>query len=641
MGADEHSRSTYEQTTSDASPNHSVYGDANVATAAGIHRSGSIRSALERHRKRGGSAATGNTIGAAIAAANHSSLPLHTPYSTSVPKLTGFAIASKKRNKDFHTLFKSVPDDDYLIEDYSCHLCFSSNILGWITTLVIRFDEIVAVEKRNTALIFKNGLMISTLQNRHIFASFTSRDATYDLIINIWKLGHHTLEITADKTEKTMDDPAVPLQHDDVRSGSEDGSDEEDDVYDEDDDNTYSTPESVTVANTSFPEADTEKTGTRKLSTTGGTGGTASDVPPAAAGNGQDFPGPATHGPTDCGDEANHYDRVVGDDVMPAPLGKVYDLLFGPASVNFIQKFIVENQRCTEYTAEDRKGLTSDNKTRTFTYIKPLNAPIGPKQTKCIVAETLDAIDLSKAVNVTVSTQTPDVPSGNVFTVNCTVEWSGKSWIKSPIEKGANDGQVQYCNDLFGAIRLAISTRPRTGTNSGVATKSKKKARKSNAAESSPIVPAVAPAPPPTNWGPLEPARFLLEPVVDIAKPFLAGNLVYGLLAGLMIATWFGFGSQPTTHSTGVYNSGAHAYMGFPTYPDRIVAYEEMWRREESQLWDWLEERVQLVEDRLREEKMDELQIKEAIAVTQRKLDLLKEAMEKRIAAKERMGESI
>ncbi|KAL1895387.1 hypothetical protein Cpir12675_003248 [Ceratocystis pirilliformis] len=703
MGADEHSQSMYEKSTSDASPNHSVYGDANVATAAGIHRSGSIRSALERHRKRGGSAATGNTIGAAIAAVNHPSLPLHTPYSTSVPKLTGFAIASKKRNKDFHTLFKSVPDDDYLIEDYSCalqreilcqgrlyvsegHLCFSSNILGWITTLVIRFDEIVAVEKRNTALIFKNGLMISTLQNRHIFASFTSRDATYDLIINIWKLGHHTLEITADKTEKTMDDPTVPLQHDDVHSGSEDGSDEEDDVYDEDDDNTYSTPESVTMANSSFPEADTEKTGTRKLSTTGGTGGTASDVPPASAGSGQDFPGPATHGPTDCGDEANHYDRVVGDDIMPAPLGKVYDLLFGPASVNFLQKFIIENQRCTEYTTEDRKGLTSDNKTRTFTYIKPLNAPIGPKQTKCIVTEMLDVIDLSKAVNVTVSTQTPDVPSGNVFTVkthyclswaennqtriqvNCTVEWSGKSWIKSPIEKGANDGQVQYCNDLFGAIRLAISTRPRAGTNSGAATKSKKKSRKSNAAESSPIVPAVAPAPPPTNWGPLEPARFLLEPVVEIAKPFLAGNLVYGLLAGLLIATWLGFGSQPTTHSTGVYNSGAHTHMGFSTYPDRIVAYEEMWRREESQLWDWLEERVQLgrmmgdpsatssgtppgmrrkptesrtVEDRLREEKMDELQIKEAIAVTQRKLDLLKEAMEKRVAAKERMGEGI
>ncbi|KAL5614921.1 hypothetical protein BROUX41_004998 [Berkeleyomyces rouxiae] len=696
-GIDDHARSMYEQTASDVSPNHSVYGDGNIAPASGIHRSSSIRSALERHRKRGGSAATGNTIGAAIAAVNQSSLPLNPPYSASVPKLTGFAIASKKRNKDFHSLFKSVPDDDYLIEDYSCalqreilcqgrlyvsegHLCFSSNILGWVTTLVIRFDEIVAVEKRNTALIFKNGLMISTLQNRHIFASFTSRDATYDLIINIWKLGHHTLEITADKTEKTMDDPVVPLQPDDGRSGSEDDSDEEDDVYDEDDDNIDGTPESVTLANTSFPEADTEKTGTRKLSTTGGSGGGSGDTPPIVASNGQDFPGPATHAPTDCGDEANHYDRVVGDDIMPAPLGKVYDLVFGLGSVNFIHKFLTEGQKCTEYTTEDKKGLTSDNRTRNCTYIKPLNAAIGPKQTKCIVSENLDTIDLNKAVNVTVSTQTPDVPSGNVFMVkthyclswaennqtriqvNCTIEWSGKSWIKGPIEKGANDGQVQYCNDLFAAIRLAISTRPRAGTNSGAAAKSKKKPRKSNAAESSPVTQVAVSVPPPVNWGVLEPARFVLEPLVDIAKPLLSGNILYGLLAGILIATWFGLGSRSAPYPAAAYTGGINPQMGFPAYPDRIAAYDEMWRREESQLWEWLEERVQLgrmtgdpaasssgalpgmrrkpieprtLEERLREEKMDEREIQEAIVVTQRKLDMLKEVIEKRTAAKQ------
>jgi hypothetical protein len=176
----------------------------------GVQRTSSLRSALRQsHRKRGSSVTTGTTIGAAIAAANSS---LAHP-NLSAPKLTGFAIASKKRNRDFHDLFKSVPDDDYLIEDYSCalqreilahgrlyvsegHLCFSSNIFGWTTTLVMSFDEIVSVEKRSTALLFKNGLMISTLHAKHIFASFTSRDATYDLIVNIWKLGHPTLKST-------------------------------------------------------------------------------------------------------------------------------------------------------------------------------------------------------------------------------------------------------------------------------------------------------------------------------------------------------------------------------------------------------------------------------------------------------------
>jgi len=108
-----------------------------------------------------GEPAVGQIV-AAIAAANAS--VAHPTNLRNAPKITGFAVASKKRNRDFHQLFRSVPDDDYLIEDYSCalqreilahgrlyvsegHLCFSSNIFGWVTTLVMSFDEIVSVEK--------------------------------------------------------------------------------------------------------------------------------------------------------------------------------------------------------------------------------------------------------------------------------------------------------------------------------------------------------------------------------------------------------------------------------------------------------------------------------------------------------------
>lgn len=92
-------------------------------------------------------------------------------------QITGFAVASSKRNADFHAMFQSVPEDDYLIEgeyflkahlnacspqhlllpDYGCalvreilvhgrlyisenHLCFNSNIFGWVTNVSdIRF----------------------------------------------------------------------------------------------------------------------------------------------------------------------------------------------------------------------------------------------------------------------------------------------------------------------------------------------------------------------------------------------------------------------------------------------------------------------------------------------------------------------
>lgn len=389
-------------------------------------------------------------------------------------------MASKKRNRDFHGLFKSVPDDDYLIEDYSCalqreilahgrlyvsegHLCFSSNILGWSTTLVMSFDEIVSVEKRSTALVFKNGLMISTLHAKHVFASFTSRDSTYDLIVNIWKLGHPTLRSTlngvslgdetgGDKTEKIDVDEAVADADANSASvsdaGDGDSDDDDEEMYDEDEDDD-DVPQATQMTETSSAETDGEKLTTRKVSaavTGAGTAGKPDGAPaPATAAN---FPGPTTHAPTECTEPDSHYEVALADDVVPAPLGQVYDFIFGPTSVNWMSKWLTVDQKCLDLQMEDKKGLTNDNKTRHYTYIKPLYASIGPKQTKCIVDETVEALDLERSVSVLVAVQNPDVPSGNVFSVktkycltwaennstrivvNCVIEWTGKSWLK-------------------------------------------------------------------------------------------------------------------------------------------------------------------------------------------------------------------
>lgn len=445
-----------------------------------IGRTGSLRNSAKVHRKRGSSVTTGGTsvtIGAPMSTI-HSS-PVSQPGANfSAQKLTGFAIASKKRNRDFHTIFKSVPDDDYLIEDYSCalqreilahgrlyvsegHLCFSSNILGWTTTLVMSFDEIVSVEKRSTALVFKNGLMISTLHAKHIFASFTSRDATYDLIVNIWKLGHPTLTSTlngvrlegtgGDKTEKLDAEPAgidgEVQAGSETEDGSEDEEDDEEEFYDEEENDQVP---NEAAAEPASGDGEPEKAVTRKASSMMATNGAApaasKDVPgpPGAA----DFPGPVSHSPTDCGDSASHYERIVGDEVIQAPLGKVYSLMFGQGSVTWLAKFLTDVVKGTELVFEDKKGLNLDNRSRSYTYIKPLNASIGPRSTKCITSETLDSLDFEKSANLTMTTQTPDVPSGNVFTVktkyclswaennatrvqvNCTIEWTGKSWLK-------------------------------------------------------------------------------------------------------------------------------------------------------------------------------------------------------------------
>ncbi|KAI0160908.1 hypothetical protein GGR52DRAFT_582461 [Hypoxylon sp. FL1284] len=680
-------RSVYEQAAT--WPPTSVY-----EGKSGIQRSSSIRSALGRRRKRGstgGTAGTGTTIGAAIAAANAS--VAHPSAAGSAPKLTGFAIASKKRNRDFHVLFKSVPDDDYLIEDYSCalqreilahgrlyvsegHLCFSSNILGWATTLVMSFDEIVSVEKRNTALVFKNGLMITTLHAKYVFASFASRDSTYDLIVNIWKLGHPSLQSTlngvslegtgGDKTEKLEDATATTGSQ--SATGSElEESEDGDDVYDEDLDH-EDVPDVTQPSEVSPAETDGEKSGARKVSGALASNGATekTDFAPAPSGA-ADFPGPATHAPTECGDADAHYDIVVGDDVVPAPLGKVYNLMFGPASVSWMGKWLTNEQKCTDLQIEDKKGLTLDNKTRNYTYIKPLYASIGPRQTKCIVNETMESMDLEKAVSILVTTQNPDVPSGNVFcvktkycltwaennathvTINCTIEWTGKSWLKGPIEKGAKDGQTTYCKDIFASLKAAVSSIPRQATINGGAAKGKKKRAKGKLHQVSKesldgqvdLVSSKS-----HDWGVLEPVHGILGPIVDIIRPVLTGNVVYGLLVGLLVATWFGFGFNGQPRGTPYGRD-----LGFLGYPERAVAYEEIWRREESDLWDWLEERVGLhrlngeampvrkrvleprtVEEKLREERMNEREVEEALRVTEEKLEVLKSMMDRKKA---------
>ncbi|KAL5332069.1 hypothetical protein ACEPPN_001612 [Leptodophora sp. 'Broadleaf-Isolate-01'] len=660
-------------------PNGSVF-----EGKSGLQRSGSIRSAIGNRRKRGSSAATGTTIGAAIAAANSS---LGNP-NAGAQKITGFAVASKKRNRDFHQLFRSVPDDDYLIEDYSCalqreilahgrlyvsegHLCFSSNIFGWVTTLVMSFDEIVSVEKRSTALVFKNGLMISTLHAKNIFASFTSRDSTYDLIVGIWKLGHPSLRSSlngvrieetggGDKTEKDDGNPA-PGSQSGSESDSEEGE-EGDDVYDEDEEDEDGM--SFTQAEGSVAGSDAgERVVSRKPSAAVVTNGAPAEKSKdeSLASPGTDFPGPATHAATECTDQETHYAKVIGDEIIQAPLGKIYSLMFGPASVTWMRNWLTVEQKCLELTIEDssKKPLALDNKVRYYSYIKPLNGAIGPKQTKCLSTETLESFDLEKAVSVSISTQTPDVPSGNVFStktkyclswaegnatriqMNCAIEWTGKSWLKGPIEKGANDGQVQYAKDIIAALKTAVSSR--RGTLVPASGKKGKKGRKGRESKSISKTTDGASDSKPTadDWGMLEPLHGILGPVISIFQPLLTGNILYGLFVGLLVATWFGFGFRGGSSS----GNQPMAYFGTP---DRIAAYEEIWRREESELWEWLEDRVGMdrlrdptnmpieartMQDKLKDERMEDREIDDAIRVTEEKLKVLKATMDKRKAA--------
>ncbi|KAK8164983.1 hypothetical protein BKA80DRAFT_234805 [Phyllosticta citrichinensis] len=538
-------------------------------------------------------------------------------------KLTGFAVAPAKRNREFHGQFKSVPDDDYLIEDYSAalqrdillhgrlyvsegHICFASNILGWVTNLIISFDEVVSIEKKSTAVIFPNAIVITTLHARNVFASLVSRDSTYDLLIGIWKISHPNLKSSLN---------GVAL-----------------------DNGTATTNGAAPKDNGNIEPA------------------------PNGAPASQGFPGPTAHAETSCGDEAEHFSNLLMDTTIPAPLGKVYSLMFGPMSGTFMRKWLIEDQKSQDLQMEDDKqGLCDTKKTFNYSFIKPLNASIGPKQTKCIINQTLDQFDLERAVTVTCSTQNPDVPNGNIFVVktkycltwgpgnstrlvmNHTIEWSGKSWLKGPIEKGTNDGQGVYAKDLMAALRAACSAKPIAKAATGGKIKNKK-GRKKGAAATSPEIATAAPlasADKGGDWGLLEPLHGPLRPITDLMPGFVSAQVVVLFLGLLLFTSWLRGGAPAAGRNISPYDLAT---------PARIAAYEEMWRREESELWDWLEERVRM--DRTtpmtagqgpsrrasaamgqkvlaETERMSQRQIEEAIRVTQNKLETLREAVER------------
>ncbi|KAJ9664309.1 hypothetical protein H2198_000238 [Neophaeococcomyces mojaviensis] len=674
-------------------PNGSIF----EGETSGVKRTNSVRSKLQNRRSRGSSVATGHsTIGAMIGA---STATVANP--ATGPKLSGFAIAPKQRNRAFHQQFRSVPEDDFLIEDYSCalqkeillagrlyisegHICFSSNILGWITTLIISFEEIVGIEKENTAIVIPNAIAVQTLHARHIFRSLLSREATYDLMIGIWRVSH------PDSFQKSMNGKrlaAGEVSKDNVTTngeagdaqGSEDETDEES-GSDNDDGSEPSIGSSGSIAGSEF--LDSKSINRNPSTSANGPGPTVAASAALAAGEAtsavmptvaatdaaQDFPGPTTHTPTECTDSATHYDKIIKDEVIPAPLGKVYSLLYGPQSTAFVRKFLVDGVSKAQdlQLEEDKKGLDNDTKSRQYRYIKPLGGSIGPRQTNCITTENLDFFDLEKAVSVTCTTQTPDVPSGSAFStktrycltwapgnatrfqMNMTIEWTAKSWLKGPIEKGALDGQTQYGDDLVKTLKGALGrSRAATMGSKVVKGKKKKKSSKRDKSES-----AQAEAEHEESWGPLDFLRPLLGPIVAPARPFVKMETIVTILAFMVLWMWF---RGPT--------AGSSAALSRSQRLQHMTVYDDLWRREESELWEWLQDRAgvdgSLLRDRLKdqasldkdskqkakqrqrllrskdiqiklgEEKKSRKEMEEAVRVTQERLDMLQRALEK------------
>ncbi|KAK9450859.1 uncharacterized protein V1518DRAFT_431545 [Limtongia smithiae] len=539
-------------------------------------------------------------------------LPVSNPgFNGSTARITGYAVASPKRNREFHQLFRSVPEEDSLIEDYGCalsreillqgrlyiseqHICFNSNILGWVTNLVISFDEVMSLEKRTTAGLFQNAIMVQTLHARNVFASLISRDSTFDLMYKIWQNGGMPNSSSSDTGS---------IYSSGGESGNDDGSDN----------------------NGGDGDRSTEKN-------EAGDAGGAGAVSVATT----EF-GPAKHAPTQCAcAPAEHY-KIVCDEKVNAPLGTVSNLLWGE-DLTFFKHFMTtvsKLQDLTTPTAFDADE--SGKKTRKFNYVKPLNYSIGPKQTRCNTTETILNWDYETYVSTIVTTETPDVPYGNQFLtktkycltwgennttrilIMCVLDWTGKPFIKGAIEKGATEGQIQTSKDLVEALRQALQPKlpkARAGRKGG---------RRRGKHPEKVIQPAQTAPPPPTT---------LIGKILSVINQPQEGVYVTYIMIILLALFVILFLCV-------LLRGGRRG--GDPV--DGLRGVQALWDLEEQRLWEWLDDRTattvgidtrdttaQAQKRGLVHERgwLSLYEVEQAIDVTQRRLDFLKAKLDRR-----------
>lgn len=150
------------------------------------------------------------------------------------------------------------------------------------------------------------------------------------------------------------------------------------------------------------------------------------------------------------------------------------------------------------------------------------------------------------------------------------------------------------------------------------------------------------------SWGPLEPVYRVLSPVIDMITPLLTSHALLVIIGALLLTIVLRGGRAPTRSDVNC--------TGYTT-PQRLAAYDELWHREESELWNWLEDRVGMdgmsfprfyqatetqkqqnqmrhkaqgkreLAARLRDQKMSNREVAHAIRTTRERLDILEDVL--------------
>lgn len=103
------------------------------------------------------------------------------------------------------------------------HIAFYSNVFGYITKLVIPIESVTRISKEKTVKIIPNAIAVATIDERHVFSSFLSREAAYQLMIGVWKeaLPMSNIEVTGSSVQLIIADASCKYY---ASNASDDGT---------------------------------------------------------------------------------------------------------------------------------------------------------------------------------------------------------------------------------------------------------------------------------------------------------------------------------------------------------------------------------------------------------------------------------
>lgn len=68
-------------------------------------------------------------------------------------------------------------------------------MFGYVTKLLIPITSVAKISKEKTVKIIPNAIAVATVDERHVFSSFLSREAAYQLMVSVWREALPTSDI--------------------------------------------------------------------------------------------------------------------------------------------------------------------------------------------------------------------------------------------------------------------------------------------------------------------------------------------------------------------------------------------------------------------------------------------------------------